>query len=1011
MGSAAPSMFHPRRKDVDIEAAEDLLHVARSNGSQPIKGPPTTSIPTYGPPPAQVPHPPLPIQTAAYPHFTQPFSPPGGPNQHRVYDPISEQRLPLQHDARAPDPSATLPYSQLHEPTSFNGSHQSSHSNAMQHEAPQRNTSFDATSPRGSGERARSDGWNHRSSNDAGSQINVKDEPDFKPSWAFEKTKAGKERKRLPLACIACRRKKIRCSGEKPNCKHCTRARMPCVYKVTTRKAAPRTDYMAMLDRRLKRMEERVIKIIPKEDSYKASDVPRATVKPPISKHVSGSKKRGLEEAFGGQGDEWTKAKFKPPKSKSDSLEEDGKNIMEGAVHLPSVELQEHLSEVFFDQVYGQAYFLMHKPSYFRKLRAGTLPPVIVLTVCAVSARFSTHPQVNSEPAYLRGDEWAAPARELVLKRYDEPNISTLTATVILGLHEFGTCQGGRSWMFAGMATRMAHALQLHRDLDRYPLGRKSNDKNEFSSTDREIRRRTMWACFSMDRFTSSGTERPALCNEDAIKVQLPIREDKFQMEIPAITENLAGEVYNDKMTNSSQPSDPRENMGVAAYMILSIALYGRVIKYLNMGGKSKDPCPAWELTSHWADLKRQALEFKASFPPELHNTKENLQNHAAQQLASQFIFLHVTSNQIILFLHRFAVPTSPGGRAPSEMPKAFFNDSYQTAMDSANKISTLLACAEEYSVNAPFMGYCAFSSSTVHIWAVFSGTAATKATSSKHLADNVKYLRKMRKYWGLFHFMADNLKEIYLRHSDRNQDRTKEEAAIFQFGDWFDRYPHGVTHASIDQAGTKVKKEPNEDETLSQKSDLQKVADFFETLSPPTKSAQVRKQKRAPKMASSGNKRSSQPQITNPQLENTEQVHPVPISIPDAQASMTPSQFTPSNPMFQTAGTPYSTPTDLMQFPNQALLPQLDRQIVWNAYNGQHPASSTSASALNANSPSMFNSVNPGEMWDASPPMDMSQEPMMMGVNGDDYMNDPNTGAWFMPFNVPPPGGYNAPG
>ncbi|KAI7085349.1 hypothetical protein KC352_g40924, partial [Hortaea werneckii] len=96
------------------------------------------------------------------------------------------------------------------------------------------------------------------------------------PPWSELKTKAGKERKRLPLACIACRRKKIRCSGEKPACKHCLRSRIPCVYKVTTRKAAPRTDYMAMLDRRLRRMEERVIKILPKEEQAVVSSTGRA---------------------------------------------------------------------------------------------------------------------------------------------------------------------------------------------------------------------------------------------------------------------------------------------------------------------------------------------------------------------------------------------------------------------------------------------------------------------------------------------------------------------------------------------------------------------------------------------------------------------------------------------------------------------------------------------------------------------------------------------------------------
>lgn len=119
--------------------------------------------------------------------------------------------------------------------------------------------------------------------------------------------------------------------------------------------------------------------------------------------------------------------------------------------------------------------------------RAGTLPPVLILAVCAISARFSTHPEVNTEPAFLRGEQWASPARSIALSRYDEPNITVLTVLLLLGLHEFGTCQGGRSWMFAGMATRMAYALQLHRELDHDPLGLKTDRKSELSFTDREI--------------------------------------------------------------------------------------------------------------------------------------------------------------------------------------------------------------------------------------------------------------------------------------------------------------------------------------------------------------------------------------------------------------------------------------------------------------------------------------------------------------------------------------------
>jgi hypothetical protein len=200
------------------------------------------------------------------------------------------------------------------------------------------------------------------------------------PPWSELKTKAGKERKRLPLACIACRRKKIRCSGEKPACKHCLRSRIPCVYKVTTRKAAPRTDYMAMLDKRLKRMEERIIKIVPKEEQDNTVSITRAVVKPSIPGTVPArnptGKKRGADEAFGPELESWSKSVSNPnvdSSSKPSSLmiqeAEESKLLSEGAESLPPKDIQEHLSEIFFENLYGQTYHLLHKPSFMRKLK------------------------------------------------------------------------------------------------------------------------------------------------------------------------------------------------------------------------------------------------------------------------------------------------------------------------------------------------------------------------------------------------------------------------------------------------------------------------------------------------------------------------------------------------------------------------------------------------------------------------------------------------------------------
>lgn len=183
----------------------------------------------------------------------------------------------------------------------------------------------------------------------------------------------------------------------------------------------------------------------------------------------------------------------------------------------------------------------------------------------------------------------------MVLKNFDNPNITNVTVCTLLCLHEFGTCQGGRSWAFGGMATRMAHALQLHREINNDPIGKASGTSrsdclseegapgNNMSFVDREIRRRCMWACYVMDRFTSSGTERPCLISESEIEIQLPSHDRNLELDIPTITERLDGSVNVRNLKDLALgENNIVDNMGVGAYIVRVVSLYGRVAKYFN---------------------------------------------------------------------------------------------------------------------------------------------------------------------------------------------------------------------------------------------------------------------------------------------------------------------------------------------------------------------------------------------------------------------------------------------
>ncbi|KAH7041075.1 fungal-specific transcription factor domain-containing protein [Microdochium trichocladiopsis] len=879
---------------------------------------------------------------------------------------------------------------------------------------------------------------------------------DAAPAWSELKTKAGKERKRLPLACASCRRKKIRCSGEKPACKHCIRSRLPCVYKVTTRKAAPRTDYMAMLDKRLRRMEDRIIKTLPKsEQEASANAVIRAVVKPSLPGTLKqGVKKRKAEEAFAPDFNKWARsASGSNDVNRSVALkvqeEEESKLLAEGRDALPSQELQEHLAEVYFEVVYGQAYHLLHKPSYMRKLRAGTLPPVLILSVCAVSARFSQHTFFSNTVHFLRGEDWASSAREIVKRRYDWPNITILTCYLILALHEFGTCQGGRSWMLGGDAIRMAFALQLHRDLEHDPQGPKSNTPLSF--VDREIRRRTMWASFLMDRFTSSGIDRPMFVKEEDVRIQLPIKEKLFQLDMPGPTEDLHGRTPHPVPSDAGQLADPQENMGVAAYMIRSIALWGRIISYLNQGGKKDDSHHMWESSSRYTELLSQAEDLPRKLPLELQYTRENLHLHNTERMANQFLFLHITIQQNILFLNRFAV-SSPTGSSQTNAPKDFVTRAGAQAFAAANRMSEVLKDAERHLVSAPFVGYCAFLSGTVHIFGIFSGNAALEHAAKQHLATNIRFLSRMKRYWGMFHFMLENLREQYRTCMDaasRGAPPTDSTTTspVFQYGDWFSRYPHGVSASDFVDPAAAKQRESGDDGVLEQKPELHTVEEYMTQLSP----AQSHDNKE-PGPGTGPNKRKASTKAVLAGVDG--QVLAIKSSghgaqalrqqVPKTNTSLHPTQrqagresmqaqapgqlpvgfsgLSPISPVEQASVPPLLqqhsgghiyTSQDLLALPMSnapsAILPQLDRQLVFNAYGDLDPRAMADPDEIDwhALAGTSSNGNDPAAVHDSMPTPRVNANtipphPHSSSMAPPSFAPETSS-AWFMPFNLDP--------
>lgn len=186
--------------------------------------------------------------------------------------------------------------------------------------------------------------------------------------------RACKVRKRLQLACANCRRRKTKCTGTFPTCGHCLRARIPCVYKATRRPAAPRSNYMSMLDQQMQKMEGRILGLA-KFKAAPPSCQTRSTEEstPAVPRRASTVEANDLDSdefwTYPDEPEEESRHRDSPPPAMVDSSPKRTPFMLEGSEYLPPVDIQEHLSKIFFTHLYGQPYFLLHKPSYMSKLR------------------------------------------------------------------------------------------------------------------------------------------------------------------------------------------------------------------------------------------------------------------------------------------------------------------------------------------------------------------------------------------------------------------------------------------------------------------------------------------------------------------------------------------------------------------------------------------------------------------------------------------------------------------
>ncbi|KAI9723978.1 MAG: hypothetical protein M1812_000696 [Candelaria pacifica] len=366
-------------------------------------------------------------------------------------------------------------------------------------------------------------------------------------------------------------------------------------------------------------------------------------------------------------------------------------------------------------------------------------PPLVLLAFLALTARYhgqlvSDHSLSNRASNPSMASEFYARAALERLGQYDggaldQPSLECLQALLMLGLYQWGIGNSYKAFRLIGDAVRMTQAMGLaagctlvdeqlassstlnieRQSSDQRPQrpnrGHTGYDAGELFLKD-EIRRRTFWSCFIMDRYLSSGQPSLQMFDVEKLRIQLPCSEFKFLSKERVLTESLTKEIHREmrEAPQSQRQIRPRSNVAPSSFLcnsdqafrrgisheqvdkaitksevgssesVLSrvmkiIEIWGRVARWSCEGGRRTESRPPWDERSTFYGLEHSLFSFQHTLPEDLTFTNDHTSAYIAKGSSTPYVLMHTVYFLCLVVLHREYVPYIPWKCSKPEGP------------------------------------------------------------------------------------------------------------------------------------------------------------------------------------------------------------------------------------------------------------------------------------------------------------------------------------------------------
>ncbi|KAK7186024.1 fungal specific transcription factor domain-containing protein [Paraphaeosphaeria sporulosa] len=552
----------------------------------------------------------------------------------------------------------------------------------------------------------------------------------------------GRVRKRAAEACAFCRRRKIKCSSERPTCAACKTHGTTCSYEnaddARQPKSAPRDYTPGHLSDAVTASASTHPLAVPVRERLSHHSVERET--PPsnsVSRIVTANgmssyhgrtstlfdenADRSTVERRPSMPEEWVEKGLLAEATRQRQLEDF--HFRNKTLDFDGVEpeLGMHLLSLHWNRQH-HSFLITYRPAFMRDMASGGKGPyfskLLLNAIYFGASKFSPrHEEVRRVPNDVRTAGWKfrQRVRELLGEALEKCEITTIQALLVMtnSLFALGD-ERSAAWVYAGIAFRMIVDLGLHVDT----LALASTGTRKISDEDYEIRRRVFWAAFVVDKIQSLYQGRPVSIKESDTLVPIKFLDSYEELE------QWAPFAYSAQ--SSAYLGSPAYSVSTFRQLcMLSIILEDILSSIYTERSHVTSP---GDLSSKLQNIHEKLTSWRSSLPT--HLAFDTAKTSAIPP--PHVLSLHAMYNVLTILLHR---PFVTDGHLYNTS-RAISINSFMICATAADSIVLLLRAYDKaFSVGrAPYLiSYATYVAATIHV------RIAAKRGASSHARSNLE--------------------------------------------------------------------------------------------------------------------------------------------------------------------------------------------------------------------------------------------------------------------------------